>query len=398
MNVEVLRSKAGLTAVVLLVCALFFALSKWKRRQGQAQDPEKQSVELNTAAGPRGAEDVALLKRAQETARGRAETARTDRQAGRQVAAARDDQGNPYERRATPDPIPEYMRTLAPPAEQAAEVHLAPALRIRGRQPSTQASNGATEGVDYPPAASAVSRVHRTQVEPTGMLVPSSEEKRRPERFVPFGRLIKAELVITLESTQDEMPLIGLIVEPVYNNGLLVIPAGTEVHSMARPDRVRDRIVSVTTWRLVFPREGMRPNGRQITFDGIALDRDDKDGNGFTWGITDGSFGLRGRAVRNAQRAEELMLFAAEALKAAGASLMDRQPTALGVQVEANAKNAALAGGQAVLTNFADRIAKELERNGVYIQVPAGKQFYIYPRQVIDPDRADLPSNIAGVE
>jgi hypothetical protein len=203
---------------------------------------------------------------------------------------------------------------------------------------------------------------------------------------------------MSLESTQDEMPLVGLIVEPVYNNGRLVIPAGTEVHSTARPDRIRNRIISTPKWRLIFPREGSRPNGRQLTFEGIALDRDDRGGTGMTWGPTDGSYGLSGRVLRSGQTQEQVLLFAAEALKAAGASLMDRQPTMMGTQVEANAKNAALAGGQAVLSQMAERLAAEIARNGVYIQVPAGKQFYVYPRQIIDPDRADIPTNIAKVE
>ena len=92
------------------------------------------------------------------------------------------------------------------------------------------------------------------------------------------------------------------------------------------------------------------------------------------------------------------MLFAAESLRAFAGTLTERQQTIVGAETRQNARNAAVAGGQAVLEQFAGRIAKELERNGVYIQVPAGKQFYVYPRQVIDPDVADIPENIARVE
>jgi hypothetical protein len=78
--------------------------------------------------------------------------------------------------------------------------------------------------------------------------------------------------------------------------------------------------------------------------------------------------------------------------------MMDRQETLLGTQVASNARNASLAGGQAVLSHYAEDIAKEIERNGTYVQVPAGKEFYVYPRQVIDPDRADVPDDLAKVE
>ena len=70
----------------------------------------------------------------------------------------------------------------------------------------------------------------------------------------------------------------------------------------------------------------------------------------------------------------------------------------MGATIEANAKNAALAGGQAMLEQISKQISDEIKKNGIYIQVPAGAQFYVYPRQVLDPDRADIPDSIAKVE
>ncbi len=89
------------------------------------------------------------------------------------------------------------------------------------------------------------------------------------------------------------------------------------------------------------------------------------------------------------------MVFAAEALKAASATMMERETTVAGTRLQANATNAALAGGQAVLARVAERLMREIEMNGAYVQVPAGKQFYLYPKQVIDPDSADIPTREA---
>lgn len=395
---RLLHSKAGVVGMSLLVCGVFFLLSRLKQRAAASEgaavelvsDAGEAEEDSPVASGAHGEAGVDLLQRAQEVARGRGEQARAERQRGRATVESFDEHGDTLRRRRTPKPIEAHdLRAVreTTPADGAALPVLAPQLRL-GPAPSR----------GNPVAPRGREAVPETRRQEASAPVDAPHIRPFPRRFVPFGRLIKAELVVTLESTQEQMPLIGLVVEPVYNNGRLVIPAGAELHSLARADRVRNRIVSVNQWKLVFPREGGRPNGRQLTFEGVALDREDRDGSGLTWGLSDGSFGLRGRVMRASQTADELLLFASEALKAASASLMDRQTTLTGTQVESSAKNASLAGGQAVLNTFSQRIARELAENGVYIQVPAGKQFYVYPQQIIDPDRAAVPERVAGVE
>ncbi|HEU5078717.1 MAG TPA: TrbI/VirB10 family protein [Opitutaceae bacterium] len=401
MILSLLKSKAGVVIVTVLICGVFFALSKWKHRtQTEASDGRGMTLRGERSIGSADMAGASLLRKTQEKTRARAVDVERQKKAEKETGSSYDEVGDVYRRRPVPEPIARTGLSVGDgrdsrdsPDDENGNASVV-RLRIHGRKMAQGAKAKIVNAVSsLMPGEALPSGGH----DPLHLSAPAIDGPP-PERFVPFGRLIKAELVITLESTQDEMPLIGLVVEPVYNNGKLVIPAGTELHSMARPDRVRDRIISTTQWRMVFPREGQKPNGRQLTFDGIALDREDRDGNGFTWSIADGSYGLRGRALRNAQTQETLMLFAAEALKAASSSMMDRQQTVLGEQVQANARNAALAGGQAVLDHFAAGIAKEVERNGVYIQVPAGKQFYVYPRQVIDPDRAGVPSAVARIQ
>jgi hypothetical protein len=135
-----------------------------------------------------------------------------------------------------------------------------------------------------------------------------------------------------------------------------------------------------------------------LIFTGQALDREDRDGNGFTWGITDGSFGLRGRVIDNGENNQELKMFAAMALRSMSPTAEQRQTTIGGEQVRTTVRNSVIAGSEAVLESYAKRILAEIEKNGSYIQVPAGKQFYVYPEQVIDADRADIPEKIATVE
>jgi hypothetical protein len=202
---------------------------------------------------------------------------------------------------------------------------------------------------------------------------------------------VKCELVFTIDSTMEETPIVALVVEPVHNNGRLVIPAGTELHGMARPDRLRDRIYSSQDWVLVLPREGALPNGRELRVKGLALDRAEPEASGLTWGITDGSNGLQGTVIRSMQM-EEVKRFAATFLSAAALAMEERQPGPRGTMQTLNTpRNAALQGLGSSLEDLSRKIADEVARHGSFIRVAAGKQFYFYPLQSIAPSRAALP-------
>lgn len=211
---------------------------------------------------------------------------------------------------------------------------------------------------------------------------PSAKTKQLSQLYVPFGRLIPCELVVTVDSSTIRTPIIGLVTEDVYFGGHLIIPAGTEVHGVAQVDRERERIASGGRWTLVMQ------DGEELTLTGIALDRE-TDTNGVGWGITDGSAGLRGRLIKSDDMAK-IKLFAATFLSAAAATLNQNQQTVLGYQLLPNTQNAALQGAQGVLGAYAKQIYDSIQQNGFYVRVPAGKQFYLYVTQTIDRNEAAI--------
>lgn len=225
-----------------------------------------------------------------------------------------------------------------------------------------------------------------------------STPAKRPQRFNPYGSVLKCELVFAIDSVSEQTPLVGIVMEPVYNNGRLVIPAGTEVHGVARADRTRNRLFSGDQWMFVFPRENGRINGRQLSVRGVALDRIEPDVNGMTWGLGDGAYGLEGTIIRSMNEAE-IKRFIATFLASASAGLQTRRSNPNGGEtVDATPRNAALAGVTADMQQLASDIAAEIGQHGVYIHIPAGHQFYFYPTQVIDPDAADISTDIATVK
>lgn len=198
--------------------------------------------------------------------------------------------------------------------------------------------------------------------------------------YAPFGRLVQCELIVTVDSSAINTPIIGLVTDDVWHDGRLVMPAGTEVHGTAKVDRVRERIASSGNWTLVWQ------GGDELNVSGLALDRE-KQPDGTGWGITDGSAGLRGELLKSDDLAE-IKLFAATFLSGAASGLTEKEQTVFGSQAVPSLQNAPFVGAQQVLAAYAKQILDTIQRDGFYVRVPAGKQFYLYVTQTLDRSKA----------
>lgn len=205
--------------------------------------------------------------------------------------------------------------------------------------------------------------------------------------YAPYGRLIPCETVITVDSSSIQTPIIGLITEDIYHQGRVVIPAGTEVHGQAQQGRTRERLASGGSWTLVWQ------TGEELRLRALALDREF--GTNSQWGITDGSAGLRGQLIASDDLAE-IKLFAATFLSGAAKALTERESTLLGPIDSPSLNNAPLKGAEDILARYAQRIHEAIQRDGYYLRIPSGKQFYLYVLQTID--RADARLAGARVE
>jgi Bacterial conjugation TrbI-like protein len=216
-----------------------------------------------------------------------------------------------------------------------------------------------------------------------------SQPKKLSAAYAPFGRLIPCETIITVDSSSIQTPIVGLITENIYYGGKLIIPAGTEVHGMAQTDRQRERIAGNTSWTLVWQ------NGEEMQLKAIALDREfDNNTNQSGWAITDGSAGLRGEIIESDNMAD-IKLFAATFLSGAASALTEKQQTVFGPINSPTLNNAPFAGAQAVLQTYSQQILDSIQKNGFYVRVPSGKQFYLYVLQTID--RADASFGGAAI-
>jgi len=221
------------------------------------------------------------------------------------------------------------------------------------------------------------------------------------DTYAPYGRMIPCETVITIDSAKIETPIIGFVTEDVWHDGRLIIPAGAEVHGKAQVDPSRERIASDNNWILVW-RTTDRMNGAELPLHGVALDMERNETTG-TWQLTDGSAGLKGDILKTDNWAE-IKLFAATFLSAATTGLEDTTSSSnalTGQTTEtplSTPKNAALAGTSAVLNQYAQQILDSIKRDGFYVRVPAGKQFYLYVTQTIDLDHAKRGESLVDLK
>ena len=414
-----LKTKAGIFMVGLFVCLMTFAFYRvnQRHRASEAAAAAEQTKPLSTeAAHPTGGTsepDVPAAERNRQQMQQAAYIGSYRQNAG-QSRPEQDRNGNTGIRRTTaakPHEAGTETMQKAPPTATGGPA--APptyfTLRLQGRPTAPgnairkigQSTQELAEQMDRPtfaanaprPASTAQSAGPTTSSDPAAMSHPA-----KPARFLPYGYPIKCELVFTIDSTMEATPLIGLVTAPVYNNGQLIIPAGAELHGMAHPQKNHDRLYTDQEWVLIFPREGNKPNGRQLNVHGLALDRMQPDDNGMTWGITDGAFGLLGEVIHTKSN-EEMYQFAVTALEAATATLQTTHETRTGKEVADNTpRNALLQGVGTGMNLVVEKLRTEIERNGDFIRVPAGKQLYFYPQQIIDPDLADISPNIASVQ
>lgn len=214
------------------------------------------------------------------------------------------------------------------------------------------------------------------------------ESRDATNAAAPFGRLLQCQLVNTLESLAPQTPIIGLVTEPLYHQGRLIIPAGAEVHGQAQLDRIRERVVSSGPWTIVLQ------TGEQLAVPGIALDREFAvDGSG--WGLTDGSAGIRGEILRSGSL-EEVKLFLATALSGLATGFQQTRETPFGFRLQGSVRNAGLAGASQVLNTYAQRVTEAIQRDGLYVRVPAGKQFYVYVTDAIDRSKGRFSGSIVN--
>jgi Bacterial conjugation TrbI-like protein len=274
------------------------------------------------------------------------------------------------------------MQAFNPPSPKLAPTN------VPSSSPTAQSSSSSPAGFTKPLPLPAVPASQTSTFSPISLFADSSAGIAQPKKlsavFAPFGRLIPCETVVTVDSSSIQTPIIGLVTENIYFGGKLVIPAGTEIHGTAQTDHQRERIASGNNWTLIWQ------NGLEMQIKAIALDREfENKTNQSGWAITDGSAGLRGEIIKSDNLAD-IKLFAATFLSGAASALTEKQQTVFGPINSPTLNNAPFAGAQSVLQTYAQQILDSIQKNGFYVRVPSGKQFYLYALQTIDDADASL--------
>jgi hypothetical protein len=232
--------------------------------------------------------------------------------------------------------------------------------------------------------------------------------------YAPAYRMVRCKLVNTIDSSNISTPVIGLVTDDLVWNGKIIISKCSEVHGLAQVDKSRERIVAEGAWTFtLFEPDIGRLGDRELVVKGYALDREDDpefkalmvgsvvvDPKVKTWGVTDGSAGLRGVVLRT-NNAAELNLFVATFIAGIAQSVQGTVTNVFGQTVAS--PNVSGAGGvpgyiinppalgtEAVLDRYAQLVMDSIERDGFFIRVPAAKLFYVYVTEDILTGKATV--------
>lgn len=217
-----------------------------------------------------------------------------------------------------------------------------------------------------------------------------------PSVFAPRGTLIKAALVITLESNAVGTPVVAMVSEDVYFQGKLIVPAGTQIIASASSvssqnsgeagggggsnsgaTKFRDRIDIRGAFTFVWA------DGSEYVINGIALDHEPlSDG---TFALTDGSPGIKGRILKTDDYAE-LKIIISEMVQGFMKNQQSSFKSIYGLVPDDTSRNAALGSGASGASAYSNLLVKKLEKDLEYVQVPEGTLFYLYTLDVFEPE------------
>jgi hypothetical protein len=231
--------------------------------------------------------------------------------------------------------------------------------------------------------------------------------------YAPAYRMVRCKLVNTIDSSSITTPIVGLVTDDLTWGGKVIIPRCSEVHGVAQLDKSRERIGAEGAWTFTLYDQADPGLGRELVVKGIALDREDDpefkkllvgaaavDSVSKTWGITDGSAGLRGVVIRS-NNAEALQLFVACFISGIAQSVQGSVTNVFGQTVPSPNVNGAggvsgalinppAQGAEAVMDRYAQMVMDSIEKDGFFIRVPAGKLFYVYVTEDINTGKATV--------
>jgi hypothetical protein len=246
----------------------------------------------------------------------------------------------------------------------------------------------------------------------TAAPAPTPEEENVGD-YAPAFRMVRCKLVNTIDSSNISTPVVGLVTDDLIWDGKVIIPRCSEVHGMAQVDKSRERISAEGAWTFTLYDKDDPGLGRELVVKGWALDREDDpefkrlmvgattvDLAVKTWGITDGSAGLRG-VVLKSNNSSALNLFVATFIAGIAQSVQGSVTNVFGQTVPSpNVSgaggvpgyiiNPAAQGTEAVLDRYAQMVMDSIERDGFFIRVPAGKLFYVYVTEDILTGKATV--------
>lgn len=272
--------------------------------------------------------------------------------------------------------------------------HKSQEITLRGKSSSRQ-----TENVNNTRTVPAYQTAVKPYTPPIALYTasPSTVAVDPDSISAPYGQLLRCELVLTVETSNLQTPIVALVTEPLWWNGVEIIPAGVIVHGTAASSGMRDRVGTGRNWVLTWPHRNDM-NGKTLILNATALACDRTES---TWSDTDGSAGIKGQIISNEDQ-KKLLAYIASFISGLGDGMVEESEDTTGsTTTKTTGGKFQDALGKALAKSAGDissQLMKELAKNASYVKAQAGTEFYLYITQDIIINEAGKGKLIANVQ
>ena len=216
------------------------------------------------------------------------------------------------------------------------------------------------------------------------------------KEYIPYGTLVKCQLVTTVQTGGGKAPIIGMVTEDVMNAGKVIIPAGTYLHGFSDGMPIRDAVLTDDQWVFVW-RTADRDNGKELKVRAIAL-QNGSHWDGKHWDQLDGAVGIHGYTVDNRNLSDLKNIVVATAsgigngLANAGSAAGVLPGVGEGSEVISAATesvgNALASGAGSTAEVMAKASLQNMLESEYYVTSPGGTQFYLIVLETVDKNNA----------
>ena len=210
----------------------------------------------------------------------------------------------------------------------------------------------------------------------------NSERAEKAPPVIPQGTLLHCQLVMPVETTAPNTPVVARLTKPLILRGKLIAPSGTQIFGQYRSNK-GERVFLGEQWRLIAGHQ------RQLNLKASAMQKQ-YDAARNLYGLSDGKLGLEGRIAKTKKPNSDWKAVVGTLASATGKLAQERVRTVLGDQIPLTGRNALLEGSTALIDQRMEQLKAKDCANEPVTGLVAGLEFYLLVEGIEENKKSEV--------